>query len=456
MCAQCNLFGRNGEVTTELGGWGRYPRCCSTLLTADSVASVRALQRDLEGYVARGAGRAYGDAGVGLPSTIAMRSLDRMRHFDPASGVLTVEAGVTLKDVIDALLPRGWFVPVVPGTSFVTVGGMVAADVHGKNHHRCGGFGHHVISLVLLAPSGEALTCSPSENAELFKATIGGMGLTGIIVEVTFRMIRVETGWIRQSTRATSDLDATLTALTEGDAQSTYSVAWIDVSPGRKRLGRGVVFLGEHALRTELTQASPAFPPSRRPSHSVPVDLPRGALNRWSVAAFNAIYHGKAAARPGTTLVRWDKYFFPLDAIGDWNRLYGRGGFLQHQCVIPVAAAAKTIANILDRVAAAGCAPFLAVVKSLGPGGGLLSFPMPGLTLALDLAVSPRVFTLLDELDRAVVGVGGRLYLAKDARQSIDTFRAGYPKLLDFEAARRAIGAHRRVRSHLSARLGII
>src|SRR5579875_321880 len=318
VCAQCNLFGRNGEVTTELGGWGRYPRCCSTLLTADSVASVRALQRDLEGYVARGAGRAYGDAGVGLPSTIAMRSLDRMRHFDPASGVLTVEAGVTLKDVIDALLPRGWFVPVVPGTSFVTVGGMVAADVHGKNHHRCGGFGHHVISLVLLAPSGEALTCSPSENAELFKATIGGMGLTGVIVEVTFRMIRVETGWIRQSTRATSDLDATLTALTEGDAQSTYSVAWIDVSPGRKRLGRGVVFLGEHALRTELTQASPAFPPSRRPSHSVPVDLPRGVLNRWSVAAFNAIYHGKAAARPGTTLVRWDKYFFPLDAIGDW------------------------------------------------------------------------------------------------------------------------------------------
>ena len=194
-------------MTAELAGWGRYPRHHNNLLAPQSVAALCALRSSLDNYVPRGAGRAYGDAGIGLGSTVAMRALNRMRDFDPVNGLLTVEAGVTLEEVIDVVLPRGWFAPAVPGTRFVTVGGMVAADVHGKNHHRTGGFGAHVASLTLLPPRGGLLTCSRSENSALFHATVGGMGLTGAIVEVTLRLIRVETGWIRQKTVATKDLE---------------------------------------------------------------------------------------------------------------------------------------------------------------------------------------------------------------------------------------------------------
>lgn len=442
-------------MTAELAGWGRYPRHHNNLLAPQSVAALCALRSSLDNYVPRGAGRAYGDAGIGLGSTVAMRALNRMRDFDPVNGLLTVEAGVTLEEVIDVVLPRGWFAPAVPGTRFVTVGGMVAADVHGKNHHRTGGFGAHVASLTLLPPRGGLLTCSRSENSALFHATVGGMGLTGAIVEVTLRLIRVETGWIRQKTVATKDLESTLAALAKAEAEATYSVAWVDITPGRRPPGRGVVFLGEHARAAELPQGKPVVPPRRRSRLSIPLELPGGLLNRWSVGAFNTLYHCKAALSGDVDLVRWDSYFFPLDAVGDWNRGYGRSGFLQHQCVIPWAAGTGVLAEILGRVAAAGYAPFPTVLKSLGAGTGDLSFPMPGLTLALDLAVTPKVLRLLDELDRIVVAAGGRLYLAKDARQSRDTFRAGYPGLGGFEAVRRDIGAAGRLTSHLSARLAI-
>jgi len=442
-------------VRADLAGWGRYPRHSGDVVTPHSAAALRAVQAGLDPYVARGAGRAYGDAGVGLEATVSMRALDRMRAFDSVNGLLTVEAGVTLEEIINVLLPRGWFAPAVPGTRFVTVGGMVAADVHGKNHHRTGGFGAHVASLALLTPQGELLTCSRSENSALFHATIGGMGLTGAIVEATLRMIPVETGWIRQRTVATKNLDSTLAALAKAEAEATYSVAWVDVTPGRRPVGRGVVFTGEHVLAAELPQGRQVFPRGRRSRVSIPVDLPEGILNRWSVGAFNRLYHGRAALLGNADLVPWDAYFFPLDAIGDWNRMYGRGGFLQHQCVVPAAAGREVVAEILDRVAAAGCAPFLAVLKSLGAGVGDMSFPMPGLTLALDLRVTAQTLRLLDELDRVVVAAGGRLYLAKDARQSPDTFRAGYLGLTRFETLRREIGAAGRLASQMSSRLAI-
>jgi decaprenylphospho-beta-D-ribofuranose 2-oxidase len=442
-------------VTADLAGWGRYPRHHSNLLAPYSIGALCALRLGLDNYVARGAGRAYGDAGVGLGSTVAMRGLNRMRDFDPESGLLTVEAGVTLEEVIDVVLPRGWFVPAVPGTRFVTVGGMIAADVHGKNHHRTGGFGAHVVSLALLPPRGKLVPCSRSENSDLFRATIGGMGLTGAIVEATIRLIKVETGWIRQKTVATQDLDSTFAALAKAEAEATYSVAWIDITPGRRPLGRGVVFLGEHARAAELPEGKPILPPRRASRLSIPIELPEGLVNRWSVGAFNTLYHGKAALSRDAGLARWDSYFFPLDAVGDWNRAYGRSGFLQHQCVAPWPAAPKVVAEIVHRVAAAGFAPFPTVLKSLGAGTGDLSFPMPGLTLTFDLPVTPKALRLLDELDRIVVAAGGRLYLAKDARQSRDTFRAGYLGLAAFETLRREVGATGRLTSHLSARLAI-
>jgi decaprenylphospho-beta-D-ribofuranose 2-oxidase len=441
---------------TELAGWGRYPRH-ETELVAPSPEAVTALLAERTGLVVRGNGRAYGDAAVGERITVASRRLDRMRRFDPVTGHLTVEAGVLLSEVIAALLPRGFFPAVVPGTKLVTIGGMIAADVHGKNHHRDGGFGDHVAAFRLAMPGGGVVTCSAEENAELFSATIGGMGLTGAILDATIRLRPVETGWLRQRTTVAPDLDAAMAALAES-AGATYSVAWIDCLARGAALGRSVVYTAEHAARAELTGAAERdpLPRARQGRLGMPFDAPRWGLNRWSVRAFNEVYYRKGAAAAGTTrLVPWEPYFFPLDGIGDWNRIYGRRGFLQHQCVIPTPAAREALGDILERVARRGSASFLAVLKQLGPGRRPLSFPLAGYTLALDLPAAPETFDLLDEVDRVVVAAGGRLYLAKDARQSRETFEAGYPDLPAFRALRRAVGAEERIASRLSRRLGL-
>ena len=441
---------------TELAGWGRYPRH-ETELLAPAPEALPAILAERSGLVVRGNGRAYGDAAIGERLTLASRRLDRMRRFDPATGLLTVEAGVLLAEVIDAFLPRGFFPAVVPGTRLVTVGGMIAADVHGKNHHRDGGFGDHVASFRLALPGGAVVTCSAEENAELFAATIGGMGLTGAILEATIRLRPVETGWLRQQTTVAPDLDAAMAALAAA-AGATYSVAWIDGLARGAALGRSLVYTAEHATRAELTGAAARdpLPRARGGRLAVPLDAPGWGLNRWSVRAFNEVYYRKGAAAAGTArLVPWEPYFFPLDGIRDWNRIYGRRGFLQHQCVIPTAAAREALGEILERVARRGSASFLAVLKQLGPGRRPLSFPLEGYTLAVDLPASPENLALLGEVDRVVVAAGGRLYLAKDARQARETFEAGYPDLPAFRALRRAVGAEERIASRLSRRLGL-
>jgi decaprenylphospho-beta-D-ribofuranose 2-oxidase len=380
------------------------------------------------------------------------------RRFDPESGRLTVEAGVLLSDILAAFVPRGFFPPVVPGTKFVTVGGMIASDVHGKNHHRDGGFGAHVEELTLALPSGEAVRCSPTERADLFEATIGGMGLTGAILEASFRLKRIETGWMRQQTTVAGNLDAAMAALVESD-RSTYSVAWIDCLAKGASLGRSLVFAAEHAAAAEVKAEKPdaePFPARRAGRLAVPLELPGITLNRLSVRGFNEAYYRLGARNAGKPfLVHWEPYFFPLDGIGSWNRIYGGRGFLQHQCVIPEPGARDVLGRILELVSSGGNASFLAVLKRLGGGFGTMAFPMPGFTLALDLGMRKDVFRLLEEIDRMVVEAGGRLYLAKDARQSRATFEAGYPDLPRFRDLRRAIGAEGRVASKLSARLGI-
>jgi FAD/FMN-containing dehydrogenase len=442
----------------ELAGWGRYPRHETEWVEASTPAAIPDLLAGYAGIVARGNGRAYGDAAIGERITLSTGRLDRFRAFDPATGRLTVEAGVLLADILTAFVPRGFFPPVVPGTKFVTVGGMIAADVHGKNHHRDGGFGAHVEELKLVVPGGQTITCSPAENAELFAATIGGMGLTGTIVEATFRLRAIETGWLRQRTIVAGELDAAMAALQE-TAGATYSVAWIDCLARGASLGRSLVYAAEHATREEIAALRPGakpFPPLRQGRLAVPLDMPAGMLNRASVRAFNELYFRRGAMQAGDPfLVHWDPYFFPLDWVGDWNRIYGRRGFLQYQCVIPSASARQALGEIVERISGRGSASFLAVLKQLGDSSGLVSFPMPGFTLALDLPVTPDVLSLLDELDRMVVEAGGRLYLAKDSRQSPATFEAGYPDLAAFRAIRRAIGADGRIASRLSSRLGI-
>jgi FAD/FMN-containing dehydrogenase len=440
-----------------MSGWGRFPRVETDLRQAPTPREAGRTTAREEGLIARGNGRAYGDAALGARVTLDVTRLNRMRAFDASTGSLTVEAGVLLDDIIATFAPRGFFPPVVPGTRFVTVGGAIAADVHGKNHHRDGGFGAHVERLVLATAGGEVLALSRTAHADLFAATIGGMGLTGTILEATLRLRRIDTGWIRQRTIVAADLAAALAALDAADA-ATYSVAWIDGLARGSRLGRALIFLGEHARRDELTPAAAQmpFPRPAAPRLSVPLDLPPFTLNRWSVGAFNEAYFRLGVRKADApTLVPMGPYFFPLDGIGAWNRIYGRRGFVQHQCVLPAERAPAVLAEMLGRIAARGDASFLAVLKKLGPGSGLMSFPLPGYTLALDFPVSDGLLAFLDQLDALVVAGGGRLYLAKDARQSRATFEAGYPNLKRFGDLRRTLDPALRLRSRLSERLGL-
>ncbi|MFK4503482.1 decaprenylphospho-beta-D-ribofuranose 2-oxidase [Bradyrhizobium japonicum] len=436
---------------TLVSGWGRFPVVDSELLRPRSFEAVG--EAVVTGSVARGNGRAYGDAAIGAIRTVAMTGFDRVRSFDPVTGRIRLEAGVLLSDLIDTFGPRGFLPFVVPGTRFVSVGGAIAADVHGKNHHCEGGFGRYVDSILLRTGQGETIEASREQNSDAFFATVGGMGLTGVILEATMRLRPVETGWIRERVISASDLDSAMRALDAGDS-ATYSVAWIDCAARGSDLGRSLIYLGEHARTGEIADGAGAFPVGKNPGLAVPVDLPSMTLNRYSIRTFNELYYRMGARRAGGGhVVSLYPYFFPLDSIADWNRIYGRRGFLQHQCVIPELGARAVLGEILDRVARRGDASFLAVLKKLGQGDGILSFPLPGYTLALDFPVKGDILNFLDEIDRLVVAAGGRLYLAKDARQSRATFEAGYPALRRFNAIRKSLDPAGTIRSKLSQRL---
>jgi decaprenylphospho-beta-D-ribofuranose 2-oxidase len=439
----------------ELAGWGRYPKARCTVLHPRSEQALRAAVAGISGpVIARGMGRAYGDSALNREATIDMRALNHMLAFDPEGGLLTVEAGVVLGDIIESFLPRGWFPSVTPGTKLVTVGGMIAADVHGKNHHRDGSFGNFVEWIDLLGPDGEVRRCSREENSELFGWTIGGMGLTGIVLRAAFHLRPVETGWIRQKILPAPNLDDAMAAFEEADDR-TYSVAWIDCLATGDRLGRSLLLLGEHALVEELDsskQRQPFRTPRKRKLR-VPVNAPAWALNRWSVQAFNTLYYRNGVRSAGEDFIDWDSYFYPLDAILDWNRIYGRRGFVQFQCVLPLKASREGLAELLRATAASGQGSFLAVLKRFGRQESLFSFPMEGYTLALDFPVNRKSLALLQTLDAATLAHGGRFYLAKDARMKAETFAKADPRVADFRSMRDKVQAAARFASLQSERL---
>ncbi len=444
----------------KLSGWGRYPVIeCRLEHLRDPEALPRLHGRN-RGSIARGAGRAYGDAALNPELTLSTLAMDRIQAFDPDTGALACEAGALLADILDIFAPRGWFPPVVPGTRFVTVGGMIAADVHGKNHHHDGTFGAHVESLTLATADGSIRECSRSENADLFLATLGGMGLTGVILSARFRLRPVETSFITQETAVAHDLDE-LMALFDASRDWPYSVAWIDCLARGATLGRGLLtrgrFLDRGALPLPLAEQPMRPAPERR--RRVPVDAPSALLNRFSIGLFNEFYHrsGRRRASAGAQPVHFDGFFFPLDRIEGWNRLYGRRGFVQYQCVLPGAESAAGVAALLERIAAAGQGSFLAVLKQFGPAGdGLMSFPMEGYTLALDFPLGAGALALLDELDDIVHRRGGRVYLAKDARCKAERIHEGYPRRDAFTAIRSdAAGAAPAFSSALSQRLAL-
>jgi FAD/FMN-containing dehydrogenase len=438
---------------TKLGGWGRYPVQSCELERPERYRDLRPSSARL---IVRGQGRSYGDAALNENGRVLLTErINRLLDFDMEQGVLHAEAGVTLADLLEIIVPHGWFLPVTPGTKFVSLGGCVAADVHGKNHHRDGSFGKHVLGLELILASGERIWCSPAENSEQFWATVGGMGLTGIIGEVQLKLQPVANAWMSVRHRAASNLERLFELLQDPQLDDHYAVAWLDSLATGKGLGRGIAMFAHHAEAGEVPAG--LLPAGAGRGWDLPFDLPRWVMNRQSISAFNDRYYRRQAAKREPFFSGHDAYFYPLDSIGHWNRLYGKHGFVQYQCVLPEASAHDGIAQLLEALARSGPASFLAVLKRLGAeGSGLLSFPLAGYTLALDLPVRDHeLFALLDALDEIVIRHGGRVYLAKDARLSAQSFRAMYPGYEQWLRVKNSIDPENKFSSSLSRRLEI-
>jgi len=453
---------RNDDAAphARLTGWGGTSPSVAQLWRAHDAEEVgRALAAPGgRGVIARGLGRAYGDAaqnGGGL--VIDGTALDAIGAVDTERATITVGGGASLGVVLREVLRAGWCLPVLPGTRHVTVGGAIAADVHGKNHHRQGAFGRHVEALTLVTPDGASRVVTRDSDAPLFDATTGGMGLTGLITSATLRLFPVETRYVRVQHRRTPDLDATMLALMEADGRHAYSVAWLDLT---RRDRRGVVSVADH-LRLgdtppDLRATAREAPTNRaRRTLTVPPLVPVNLVTRPAVRLFNEAWFRRTS--PTATVVPFEDYVAPLDALGAWPRLYGRRGLLQYQCVVPDGQE-RVLAALVEAFTRGPATPALAVLKRLGPQGkGMLSFPMQGWTLAVDLpAHDAEVYLVLDRMDQVVAEAGGRVYLAKDARLRPDVVGAMYPRLAEWRDVKARVDPEVRFRSDLAERIGLV
>jgi decaprenylphospho-beta-D-ribofuranose 2-oxidase len=440
-----------------LTGWGRTAPTAADVIRPATAEEVVAALADGEprGAIARGLGRAYGDAaqnaGGHVLSTLALGGVE---WADEQAGLVRVSGGTSLDSIQRFLVPQGWALPVLPGTRHVTVGGAVAADVHGKNHRVDGSFARHLAQLTLALPDG-VHRASPAEDPDLFWATVGGLGLTGVVLDAVLAARPIQTAFVRVATRRAVDLDAVLAGLEEAAGRHRYAVAWID---GMAR-GRGVVAGGDDALTADLPAAARRAPLARVEGRhlAVPSWLPGAPMPPVAVAALNELRWRRAPSAETTTVEPLERFLFPLDAVDGWNRLYGRSGFVQYQFAVP-AHAADLIGTALDRLARAGCAPLLAVLKRFGAADAApLSFPIPGWTLALDLpAALPGLAVALDGLDELVAAAGGRVYLAKDARLRPDLVEAMYPALDAWRAVKARVDPAGVLTSDLGRRLGLV
>jgi len=410
----------------ELSGWGRYPKIKTKELTPQSESELLEILRHSESYIPRGNGRSYGDSAINKDLTITMTRMNRLLQWNQESGELVAESGVLIADIIDIFLPRGWFPYVTPGTKFVTLGGAIACDVHGKNHHKDGSFGNFVNWIEIFNNKNEVVRCSSDENSELFHWTIGGMGMTGVIIRCSIQLKKIESGWIKQQTVVNNNLNETLQSFYE-HKEATYSVAWIDCLAKGKSFGRSILMLGEHAQKSEVEAKPSNYPKRKNKIITFPFDAPSFLLNNFTVSAFNRLYFNLNKNKQ-SSYVDWDSYFYPLDSIGDWNRMYGKNGFFQFQCVLPRELSEQGYTKILATIQNKSSGTFLAVLKDFGSGNGHLSFPKEGLTLALDFKASQKNIEVGKELTDIVNSLGGSFYLAKDAIINSSQFTNNFDK----------------------------
>lgn len=412
-----------------LTSWGNFPRIYNEAMTFKHEADVLAHMANNNHCIPFGNGRSYGDSALNF-NIIHSINNNLILEFDPIDGILHCQSGVLLNKILETIVPKGWFLAVTPGTKYITIGGAIASDVHGKNHHVAGSFSETVISYRLAMPDGNVIHCSHTENIELFRATCGGMGLTGVILDVKIQLLPIQSSFIDQIIIRTGDLKETFDAF-ESHKGVAYSVAWIDCLARKRQLGRSLLTVGEHVTEGELVYKN-------KLKLTIPVDFPSFILNNLSVKTFNTLYYVKAKKKNTQQQVTLDSFFYPLDAIGRWNRVYGRNGFTQYQFVLPKDSSYEGLTQVLKIVAASGKGSFLAVLKLFGKGNSnYLSFPKEGYTLALDFKIESDLFVLFDKLDKIVLDYGGRFYLAKDCRVSQRVFEKDYPDIEKFRQLRK-------------------
>jgi len=432
-------------IKRKMSGWGNYPIIESKVSPIYSVQDIYLKKGG--NLIARGLGRSYGDSAIS--ELIAdILPMDRFLSFDNDNGEIHCQAGVSLGEILSIIVPKGWFLPVTPGTKFITVGGAVAADVHGKNHHIDGSFCDYVDSFKIMIGNGKIIECTTENNSDLFFATCGGMGLTGIILDVRFRLKSIKGEAVKVKTIRTSNLEDTLDIFEENKSV-TYSVAWIDCLKKGKHLGRSHVMLGEHCDDEIKSYDS-------ENKMNIPFYTPSFLLNKCTIKVFNAVYYQSQPKKDSVNVTHYQPFFYPLDAINNWNRLYGKKGFFQYQFVLPFSVGLDGIKRVMTEIVKSGQGSFLAVLKTFGSkNNNLISFPMAGYTLALDIKYNQKALTLFNFLDNMIAEMGGRHYLAKDARMSAETFKATYKNWEKFQDIRRKYYALGIFSSNQSIRIGL-
>ena len=438
----------------KLSGWGKYPILETEIFSPNNIDELIQLVKNGDS-ISRGNGRSYGDSSIGKKTTISMSNFNKIISFDDKLGLITAEAGVLLKNIIDFCLPKGWFPYVTPGSKYVSLGGMIAANVHGKNHHIEGNFSEYVEWIDIIDSEGILVRCSREKNSDLFEWTMGTMGLTGVIIRAAFRLRKIETSWIKQKKIIVQSLDEAINVF-ESHENSTYSVAWIDCLK-KKNFGRSVIIIGEHAKIKDLKNKmkTQPFKISRESSFSIPFFFPSWFLNSWFVKIFNSIYFWVNTKNKGNQLIDFNSFFYPLDKILKWNKIYGKRGFAQFQCVIPIKNSKPGLNELLKTIQSSNVGSFLTVLKKFGKEKGKFSFPMEGFTLALDFPINQKSLDLMSELDKITLKFGGRFYLAKDSRMSRETFSNSDKRLKDFKNFREKLKKNTKFNSIQSERLGL-